>query len=635
MSSLGHPGVYVREIPSGQVSIEQASTSTVAIVGFARRGPLNTPVFVTRIGDFVSRFGRLNDASGGVHPDAGGRPDYFGHAANAFFMNGGTKAYCVRVADGGAAAVAALANPADPQNTALYLTAGSNGIWADGMRARLTPVDAGDASLGYTLALGTLDGDKLLVAEQFSPVSLDAGAPNYVGTTLKNTSLLATGEVKEIAGASAGSTKALKSGPLAGLDATTLDTLTLEVAVDDAQAVTVTFDGTVTSLATVASFIQTKVRDGAAEGTPRAGFSAYVTKDKRLLLVSGGRAANSKVTIAGGTAREELKLDPAAAEVADRPVSVDYPAAGTAEFFGGADGTAADSAADFAQAFATLKEYRDVSIIILPGLAYDNAGKTMIDAAIAHAEAMTNRMVIVDPPGDLTLKTAKEVKDAGFTTSNFAALYYPWVQVPNPLYDPNTAANLPRTVKVPPSGFAAGLWARIDGRRGVWKAPAGLEADVRGVLGPAVTVGDDIQDNLNEWGVNCIRAIIGPPVLWGARTLATKAKPEDRYIPVRRTALMIAESLYNSLQSVVFEPNNHVLWASLRAGVGDFMNQLFRAGAFQGEKVSDAYFVRCGLGDTMTQGDIDSGIVRVVVGFAPLHPAEFVVIEIKKILRQS
>jgi phage tail sheath protein FI len=207
--------------------------------------------------------------------------------------------------------------------------------------------------------------------------------------------------------------------------------------------------------------------------------------------------------------------------------------------------------------------------------------------------------------------------------------------VPNPHFDPDTAANLPRTVEVAPSAFAAGLWARIDGKRGVWKAPAGLEADIRGMLGPAVVVGDDVQDNLNEWGVNCIRSIIGPPVIWGARTLATKAKPEDRYVPVRRTALMIGESLYNSLQAVVFEPNSHVLWSSLRAGVGDFMNQLFRAGAFQGEKVSDAYYVRCGLGDTMTQADIDSGIVRVVVGFAPLRPAEFVVVEIKKILRQS
>jgi uncharacterized protein len=634
MATLGHPGVYIREIPSGLVSIEQASTSTAAIIGYARRGPRNTPVFVTRIGDFVSRFGRLNDSSG-VHPDLNGRPDHFGHAANAFFLNGGSKAYFVRVSGDGEPAIAALANPSDPGNTALYLTAGSEGAWANGITARLLPVDAGDASLGHTLQLGTMAGDKLEIIEQFTPVSLDPDAPNYVGAALKTGSLLATGDVKEIAGEGAGTTEALRSGPLAGFDGAALDTLVLQVAVDDAAPVDVTFDDTLTTLESVAAFIQAAVRNGAAANTPRAGFAAHVTRDRRLLLVSGGRAATSKVTIPGGTARGPLKFDPGAANEADRPATIEYPGAGSAEFFGGTDGAPTSAAADFAEAFANLKEYRDVSIILLPGFAYDNDGKGVIDAAIAHAEAMSNRMVIVDPPAGLRLRTAKEVKDAGFTTSNFAALYYPWVRVPNPHFDPDTAANLPRTVEVAPSAFAAGLWARIDGKRGVWKAPAGLEADIRGMLGPAVVVGDDVQDNLNEWGVNCIRSIIGPPVIWGARTLATKAKPEDRYVPVRRTALMIGESLYNSLQAVVFEPNSHVLWSSLRAGVGDFMNQLFRAGAFQGEKVSDAYYVRCGLGDTMTQADIDSGIVRVVVGFAPLRPAEFVVVEIKKILRQS
>ena len=179
------------------------------------------------------------------------------------------------------------------------------------------------------------------------------------------------------------------------------------------------------------------------------------------------------------------------------------------------------------------------------------------------------------------------------------------------------------------------MWARIDSRRGVWKAPAGLEATVRGSIGPNVLIGNDLQDNLNELGINCLRSIIGPTVIWGARTLATKAKPEFRYVPVRRTQNMIGESLYAALQAVVFEPNDHRLWASLRASVTNFMDGLFRAGAFQGEKASDAYYVLCGLGATMTQGDIDAGIVRVVVGFAPLKPAEFVVVQIKQIVGQT
>jgi phage tail sheath protein FI len=635
MALFGHPGVYVSEVPSGQITIDQASTSTAAIIGFARRGAMGKPVFLTRIGDFVSGFGRLRDTTSGIHPDLGAEPDHLGHAVNAFFGNGGTKAYIVRLADGAGRAVTALQNPLDAANTALYLQASSEGVWARGMTATLAFVDDDDdpdVTLGFTLRIGTGLGRDFEPIETFSPVSLDPGDSNYVKAVIERDSLLARGEVAAIASAQGGRSKALKSGPLAGFDPAGLNGATLQVTVDG-EAVTVTFDASLTSLAEAAEFIQAATREGAAEGSPRAGFRAYVTNDKRLLLVSGGRADTSEVTVGSGSARAALKLDPAASE-ADRPVVVSYPAEAEAEFLGGDDGGAPSDAA-YTAALATLEEFRDVSIILLPGKAYDEAGKGAVDTAIAHAEKMKNRMVIVDPPRPMRLVTPKSVKDAGLPTSNFAAIYYPWVAVSNPLFDPDTAANLPWTVEVAPSAFAAGVWARIDGRRGVWKAPAGLETELRGLQGPAVVVGDGIQDNLNELGINCLRPIIGPLVIWGARTAASKAKPEDRYIPVRRTALMISESLYRSLQSAVFEPNRHTLWASLRAGISDFMDQLFRAGAFQGEKATDAYFVHCNLGDTMTQADIDAGIVRVVVGFAPLRPAEFVVVEIKKILRAA
>ncbi len=294
--------------------------------------------------------------------------------------------------------------------------------------------------------------------------------------------------------------------------------------------------------------------------------------------------------------------------------------------------------AHYTAAFERLKDYRSVSIMVLPGLSWDNAThQTIYQAAITHAEFMQNRMVLVDPSNVIAdrLETAKDVKDEGFPTSPYAALYYPHLTVGNPFYDAENNANVPETFDIGPSAMAAGLWGRIDGSRGVWKAPAGLEATVRGSFGPNVNIGNAIQDNLNEWGVNCIRSIIGPAVVWGGRTLATKSKPQYRYVPVRRTQNMIGESLYNALQAVVFEPNDHKLWGGLRASVGNFMDGLHRAGAFQGEKASDAYFVSCGLGSTMTQGDIDAGIVRVVVGFAPLKPAEFVVVEIQQIVGQA
>jgi uncharacterized protein len=124
-------------------------------------------------------------------------------------------------------------------------------------------------------------------------------------------------------------------------------------------------------------------------------------------------------------------------------------------------------------------------------------------------------------------------------------------------------------------------------------------------------------------------------VFWGARTLATNSDPEWRYVPIRRTAIMIERSIYEGIQWAVFEPNDHNLWASIRLNIGTFMGGLHRAGAFQGEKASDAYFVNCGLGDTMTQGDIDAGRVIAVVGFAPLKPAEFVIIRIQQKVAQQ
>jgi uncharacterized protein len=136
--------------------------------------------------------------------------------------------------------------------------------------------------------------------------------------------------------------------------------------------------------------------------------------------------------------------------------------------------------------------------------------------------------------------------------------------------------------------------------------------------------------------VCCLRTIPGyGGVIWGARTLATNANPDWRYVPVRRTALMIESSIYAGIQWAVFEPNDQALWSSLRASIGGFMDGLFRSGAFQGTTSASAYFVRCGLGDTMTQDDINAGQVVVLVGFAPAKPAEFVVIQIQQVVGQQ
>jgi Bacteriophage tail sheath protein len=215
------------------------------------------------------------------------------------------------------------------------------------------------------------------------------------------------------------------------------------------------------------------------------------------------------------------------------------------------------------------------------------------------------------------------------TTGKNSAFYFPWILAPDPL-------NQNRPAFFPPSGFVSGIYARTDGARGVWKAPAGTEATLAGASGVALQLNDTQNGVLNPLAINCIRNFnVYGTIVWGARTMQGNDElgSEWKYVPVRRTALFIEESLYRALKWVVFEPNDEPLWAQIRLNVGAFMQNLFRQGAFQGQTPKDAYFVKCDK-ETTTQNDINLGIVNIVVGFAPLKPAEFVVIQIQQIAGQ-
>jgi phage tail sheath protein FI len=190
-----------------------------------------------------------------------------------------------------------------------------------------------------------------------------------------------------------------------------------------------------------------------------------------------------------------------------------------------------------------------------------------------------------------------------------------------------------RIAEFPACGAVAGVFARTDVQRGVWKAPAGIDAGLSGVREFAVKMSDPENGRLNPLGVNCLRNFrVYGNVIWGARTLAgaDRLGSEWKYVPVRRFALFLEESLYRGTQWVVFEPNDEPLWAQIRLNIGAFLFDLFRQGAFQGRTPSEAYFVKCD-SETTIQNDIDRGIVNIEVGFAPLKPAEFVIIKIKQI----
>jgi phage tail sheath protein FI len=241
---------------------------------------------------------------------------------------------------------------------------------------------------------------------------------------------------------------------------------------------------------------------------------------------------------------------------------------------------------------------------------------------------------IVDSPPHATISGLASSGPAGSTAGSIttapdstnSAYYFPWVEAPDPL-----RGNRPSLF--PPCGFVAGIYAATDASRGVWKAPAGIQAGLTAVSGLQYTLTELENGDLNIQAINCLREFkVYGDVVWGARTLSgnDQAGSEWKYIPIRRLALYIESSLFDGTQWVVFEPNDVPLWSQIRLNVGAFMQGLFLQGAFQGTSPSQAYFVKCDA-ENNPQSSIDLGIVNILVGFAPLYPAEFVVIQIQQI----
>jgi hypothetical protein len=273
-------------------------------------------------------------------------------------------------------------------------------------------------------------------------------------------------------------------------------------------------------------------------------------------------------------------------------------------------------------------------LCIPPYTSSNDVTTALVGQAAAYCEKR-RALLIVDPPSAWTNKaTAKNqftdaTTDFIGTRSKNSALFFPRLKQPNPLRDNQVEEFVP-------CGAVAGVFARTDATRGVWKAPAGQEATLAGVPQLSVSLTDDENGELNPLGINCLRAFpVTGRVVWGARTLqgADRLASEWKYIPVRRMALFLEESLYRGTQWVVFEPNDEPLWAQIRLNIGAFMQNLFRQGAFQGRTPREAYLVKCDR-ETTTQNDINLGIVNILVGFAPLKPAEFVIIKIQQLAGQ-
>jgi phage tail sheath protein FI len=288
-------------------------------------------------------------------------------------------------------------------------------------------------------------------------------------------------------------------------------------------------------------------------------------------------------------------------------------------------------AADYTDAFNTLESKVDLfNILVLPRTLNQTPDARQDVWGNASTFCQNNRaFLIIDPTSDAIEKKSTIDNALQIVTGNrvgivkdHSAMYWPRVAI-----KPDSSRRY-----VDPAGTIAGVMARIDGSRGVWKAPAGTEADLRGVFGVETPMSDRENGRLNPEALNCIRAFTSGIISWGARTMDgfdNSGNDDYKYVPVRRFALFLEESLYRGLKWAVFEPNDHRLWSQIRMTVSSFMNGLYRQGAFFGETSKEAYFVKVDA-ETTTPNDINLGICNVVVGFAPVKPAEFIVVTIKQ-----
>ncbi len=645
-----YPGVYVEEVSSGVRPITVASTSTAAFVGQAERGSITEAVRIFSFTEFQNLYGGFMSSS------------FLAHSVFQFFNNGGSIAYIVRVAgENTATANAVLSDRATAPQATMTISAVSPGVWGNAIEIEITDgtVDPGNEFNIYVYEEGSTTP-----VESFENLSMVDTASNYVELRTSTSSYISVAVEAAnttLASAEAQGTSTGGGAPTVPLVAPATR-LRINVNGDGYQEINLE-DGVggdpgqvadLTTAANVAGAIQFLVRAltplrASTDATAFTAFAATVAGTGELVLTSGAAGASSSVTVARATPEANnaagfLQLGvldsgsetigasvtrPVASTVAvPRYLLGDHsPTAATGPVISvqlGSDGDPVITDTPYINALSRLDDKEDVSLIVIPGV----SSPTLFGDATNYCRnlrPLADCFFIGDLPQDVTSVTEAQ----GFVGSispkdSHGALYMPWVY----MNDPTGSSTEP--VAVPPSGYIAGLYAKTDSQRGVWKAPAGTAAAIAGSTGLTVSLTDVQQGLLNPtpYHVNVIREFAAAGrVVWGARTITSD--PEWNYISIRRTANLIKLSIYRGIQWAVFEPNDEPLWAQLRLNITSFMMTLYRRGAFQGSTPSDAFFVKVD-SETTTQDDINAGIVNVQVGFAPLKPAEFVIVQISQ-----
>lgn len=571
------PGVYVEETSFRAKSIEGVGTSTTAFVGPTRKGPFRAtadaqevPELLTSFGDFERIYGGIADlalTTAGV-----ARTNYLAHAVQAFFNEGGSRLYVSRVVGAGAATASGDVTPAGT---------------------------AADEAVQFVSRFpGTAGNGRIVVRETLAPVAA-TGMTNAPAGTL----LVTGGAGAEVYHLKVGDTWHPAVDPTAAAeDAATLagDTpriVTALVVAIDADGDDLSFEGL--------GFDRTH--------------PAWIG---HVMAAAPGRRADHlqnlfAVSIGGNVSALELRNAMFAGATANAAGDLER----TITLAGGLDG-AAPAQASYPLALGELSGLEDVSIVAAPGAAAYADAQAINNLLISHAEARrAYRIAVLDLPPAQTPGQARTLR--GLIDSRYAAVYYPWVVVSNPLARPGRE-DIPRELELPPSGFVCGIYARNDVQRGVWKAPA--NEVVRGALRFEVDVNFAQQEMLNPIGVNCLRYLSGRGFrVWGARLASSD--PEWKYVNVRRYFNYLESSIDRGTQWAVFEPNGERLWANVRQTISDFLYNEWRNGALLGTKTEEAYFVRCDR-STMTQNDLDNGRLVCLIGVAVIKPAEFVIFRI-------
>ncbi|MEV0293896.1 phage tail sheath subtilisin-like domain-containing protein [Nocardia sp. NPDC050710] len=639
MPALSYPGVYIEEVSSGVRPLDIASTSTAAFVGLAEMGP-NAATRVTNWTEFQRRYGAFFADS------------FLAHSVFQYFNNGGRQCYVVRVTRSDAAiATVTINNRAATAVPGWTFAAKNKGTWGNSLLLQIedgsvNPGDEFKVSIRRQTdpAVVPADVNELAPLEVFDNLSVDSAAANFVEAVLGRESMLI--DARMLAGNTSVQRGVHRGGvgpalPLAG-------NLSLQINLDGDGFQVVTLPaaaGATNDPAAVATALQVAVRALTKRKTSTdvaafTGFTCTVETpagQPRLVLQSGTSAATSSVLVQPASATDAtvaLRLGAGSGGRSESGSAVRRPATIAVAQIGdaavaapisapvpGSDGIAQVTPQTFAAAFAELDALTDVSLLAVPG----EGSTAMFDLGMGYcANRPLQDMFYIGETAshDDTDDEAASFRRQLTKANSYGAVYFPWVKA----LDPSGRSREP--VLLPPSGYVAGLYARIDATRGVWKAPAGVEASLNGVVGLATELTDMQQGNLNPIGVDVIRRFAGSGVVvFGARTITSD--PAWRYVPVRRTAIMLRVSIYNGIQWAVFEPNDESLWSQLRLNIGAFMTTLFRQGAFQGATPTEAFFVKCDA-ETTTQPDIDAGVVNILVGFAPLKPAEFVVVRISQ-----